>query len=239
MLTQRKSVSNAKNFLNNYGSDLLFKSFVYPYFNKETLNRIGSNFLWEIYDYLHNCCEELQSIIARQNLAYYEKRFSWNAVPGDDNKALLHLLNKTLQLSVSIDNTDIIKSSDDEFVTVLNRDDRSMATLQLDSKHKRVLAKDDRINGQRCEYDILQINSNLDVCVRIMPQNSMTDLTKRTKMHLEFLVYRIICSLESLTDEGQKSIVSILQTDLKFLELIYTLQDKFLNGLNMFKQTQG
>jgi DNA-binding Lrp family transcriptional regulator len=72
--TERKSVSNVQNFLKNYGDDLLFKSFVFPFFNKETLNKIGSAFLWDIYDYLHNCCEEIQSMIAREDLAYYEKK---------------------------------------------------------------------------------------------------------------------------------------------------------------------
>ena len=236
--TKGKSVSNTRNFLNNYGNDILFKSFLYPFFNKETLDRIEYVFLWNIYDYLHDCCKELQSIIDRKDLAYYEKRFSWNAVPGEDSKTLLQLLKETLHLAGDINNVNIMKSPDDKFITFLNNTELSTIILELDRQHNRVLVKDDATNVQRCEYDVLQINSNVDVCIRLMPQDSMAELNKRTKIHLEFLAYRLINSLGSLTSREQESIIEALHSDSKFMAIISTLQDRFLRGLNLIKQNE-
>jgi hypothetical protein len=167
-----------------------------------------------------------------------KKRFSWNAVPGEDNKALLKLLKETLDLANNINNVVIVKSPDGKFISFLNNDHLSMTTLELDLKYNRVLVKDDRTNVQICEYDILQLNSNVDICIRVMPHNSMAELNKRTKMHLEFLVYRIIKSLGSLTSGERESIIGALQVDSKFMAVIGTLQDKFLDGLSLIKQTK-
>ena len=48
-------------FFHNYADNLLFESFVYPYFEKETLFAIGNYLLWNLYKYLTDCCYRIKN----------------------------------------------------------------------------------------------------------------------------------------------------------------------------------
>ena len=126
------------NFLHNYSDSALFKIFLYPYFRKETLLAIGPAILQELYSYLSACCNSIERELESSQLGVPlldEGVFSWNKVPGKDEKLLLSHLKEIFNLE-SIDRYDIKK--EDVSITV-NTPSAPPIMIKLDKKTNKVL----------------------------------------------------------------------------------------------------
>lgn len=90
--TDREVADASLTFLRNYSDSILFKIFLYPYFEKETLFVIGASILWDLYEYLSTCCHSIERLINDIQLGRPLLRrnvFSWNRIPGEDDEMLL------------------------------------------------------------------------------------------------------------------------------------------------------
>ena len=71
-----------------------FETFLYPYFEKDTLFAIGDDLLWHLYKYLTDCCYRVKDQVElyNYNVPLADTVFCWNNVHGmHKNKLLLHL----------------------------------------------------------------------------------------------------------------------------------------------------
>ena len=75
-------------FFRNYDKCFLFKSFLYPYFEKDTLLAIGNYLLWDLFHYLADCCHRIKDQLKNQryDIPIINTIFCWNKVPGDDSE---------------------------------------------------------------------------------------------------------------------------------------------------------
>lgn len=93
-----------KTILNNYGENILFQIFLYPYLDKNTLLAIqDSNLLSRIYLHLNQCCIEIDNIsyISGKNTYTTQEIFIWRDVPASkiETRRLLNLLEQRYRLS--------------------------------------------------------------------------------------------------------------------------------------------
>ena len=110
--------SNTLIFFHNYYNNLLFESFLYPFFEKETLFAIGDYLLRDLFNFLANCCHRIQQELKYYgyDIPIYNTIFYWNRIQTNNgnqayNKELLLNLKEPFNLE-NIDSCKIEKDGD-------------------------------------------------------------------------------------------------------------------------------
>jgi len=89
------AVSHVASFLKHYGDNLLFELFLYPYFETQTISNDNFDLVVKLFRYLHDCCVRLDlSINVGAKVPFLIPKFSWNKIPGRDEKVLLTSLKR-------------------------------------------------------------------------------------------------------------------------------------------------
>ena len=222
---------NALTFLDNYSDSALFKVFLYPYFKKETLLAIGPMILLELYEYLETCCQ----VIARNILEltkyatqFYQKIFSWEKVPGEDDMPLLchlqHILNLKELVKYYIKKEDNIENPT---ITVYLP---SAAPIKLElDKAKNMVSVMSTADGQfkELQYEVTQMDQNeMWVNKRIPSREAVVEIINYTEKEVEPIIYKFVCRLALLatTEAGASNEFSfyfdILFKDDKFMRVV-------------------
>ena len=84
-------VSYIDRFLQHYGNNLVFKLFLYPYFEEQTISVDNFSLLPKLFRYVSECCKRLE--IARYSRSSGPSclfpNFHGTKLPGEDNMKLL------------------------------------------------------------------------------------------------------------------------------------------------------
>lgn len=211
----------SKNFLHNYGDSALFKIFLYPYFKKETLLAIGPAILRELYEYLSACCHNIERDLESSQLPLLDEHvFSWDRIPGKDEKLLLSHLKEIFNLE-SIDPYDIKK--EDASITV-NTLSAPPIVIKLDKKTNKVLVMS-TAGGRfkELQYDAHQLGQEMMV-LRPIPSNAPTErVLNDAKKRIEQLVYENVLFAASSAAETSKEFsyyCEILSKDDRFMKVV-------------------
>jgi hypothetical protein len=135
------SDSTFRAILKNYGENILFQLFLYPYLSRETLLAMqDSSLLQRIYLYLQQCCIEIGNTAwSLDNIG--EGIFFWQHVPGNDleTSILLDFLEKThnlpwvkrASLTKSDDNNSLWIRIGTDYVSIKLDKDKKTATMEI------------------------------------------------------------------------------------------------------------
>ncbi|HXP49298.1 MAG TPA: hypothetical protein VN922_05050, partial [Bacteroidia bacterium] len=200
------SSSNALTFLENYNDSPIFEIFIYPYFNKETLFAVGSSLLLDLYDYLSTCCEIINSDILRSTniaTAWWQKIFSWEKVPGEDETPLVlylqymfkHKGRQKYYINKEVDNQTITVSPESSAPIILKLSDmRDKVTIisKLDGETKSL------------EYEVHERDGDMAVSRRIPSKETAIGIVNHAQKKIEQLIYGFLCELASSEPEESK-----------------------------------
>ena len=88
-------VSYVSHFLRCYGNNLVFRLFLHPYFEDQTISIENFGLLLKLFRYVSECCKSLETLLhVGQSILLFIPKFSWNKVPGEDDKKLLESLKR-------------------------------------------------------------------------------------------------------------------------------------------------
>jgi hypothetical protein len=222
--------SNASVFFHNYSGSLLFEIFLYPYFRRDTLFAIGDRLLWELYHFLSNCCRNLERNLKYSKVAdipVVDKVFSWNRIPGKDDKLLLSHLRRIFNLE-SIEPYKIKKEDTDEkYSTITVNTSSAPILIKLDKAKNKVVVMSTVGNGQykELQYDVHQQGREMVIGNRLPNEESIKHIVNDAEEQIEQLIYEFVYDLaSSATDSeiGKEFLYycEILSRDHKFMRVV-------------------
>jgi hypothetical protein len=165
------AIVNIEKFFEFCSKSMLFDAFLYPYFEKKTLRLLRKDWLIKLFLYLHDCCQEVDSILKVLDMPgvraapHYSSLFSWNKVPGPHSKAVLSTVKENFNLQ-DIDNASIEKNDNGKTIYISTAKNKHTISIKLDSNNKKVVMAGQNIAGKpmRYEYEIPSVGTDLDVC---------------------------------------------------------------------------
>jgi hypothetical protein len=219
----------------NYHNSLLFESFLYPYFKKETLFSVGDYLLWKLYRYLSDCCRR---IVGR--LKYYDYGtpitdpiFYWNKVQADNEKLLLHL-KEQFHLE-SIDFCKIVKNNENND-TITIKTSTAPIILKYDRENEKVIAMS-TVGGKYKEfiYSTSKLGSDILVAKDLSDEELLVDIITDAKKQMQHLIYEFIYDLASESERVKEFYYyhKILSQDKKFMAAV---EDLYKNRHKAFEK---
>jgi hypothetical protein len=235
--------SNTLIFFHNYADNLLFESFVYPYFEKETLFAIGDYLLWDLYKFLADCCYRIKNQIELYdyNIPIADTLFYWNKVRGTHKKKLLLHLKDQFNLE-SIDSCDVGESKHDgNIATITVKTSAATILLRYDEDRKNVtLMSTDNSDGRykQLEYDADKVGSDIWVVKQRPDEELMGGIVCDTRDQLQQIIYGFISGLsipesDSKGSQENSYYCKILSQDKKFMA---TAEDIYKNRHKGFEK---
>jgi hypothetical protein len=215
----------SKKFVQHYHDNALFKTFLYPYFDKKTIQSANDFLLSDLFYYLHDCCKAVEYHARETSLPVLYRKFGWNSVPGPDNEYLLSSIKEIFDLK-DLANATIEKMPYDKN-TIQIFTPQNYVSIKLDMKRKKVIATCDRSNRKYYEYDIRESRSDLNIGTITTPEESINKKFKNRKLE-EMLVYRLVSEL-AMSKYLQDSL-KILSSDDRFMRLVFDMRRVFNRG---------
>jgi hypothetical protein len=234
--------SNTLVFFSNYHNSLLFESFLYPYFEKDTLFAIGNYLLWNLYHYLANCCQRIQ-----ENLKYYDYGipmadtiFYWNKVQKQKEKLLLHLKEQFNLGSIDSYVVDTGGNNNDTITVANTKTPTAPIILRYYRDQEKVIAMSN-IGGQykEVEYSTAKMGSNILVSMHAPDEELLMDIIQDAQKQMRQIIYEFVYDLSLLAVSDQERAkelfyyCKILSQDKKFL---ITVEDIYKNRHKGFEK---
>jgi hypothetical protein len=220
---------NTRNFFKNYSDSELFKCFVYPYFEKNSLIDVGTYILWDLFEYLANCCKrieiEIPSFQIGHNFSAYEAKFCWNKIHGkgeEEEKNLKNFLKHKYNLDDSdMYSSDIIKDERDSSIRVAIQNSGTILIKLIEKNRKVIFITAINDGLQRNEYDIQKIGSDLFVVEPTIYEVKLTNLIHNTKKEIEQLIYQFVRKLGASSGNNETDyFFGLLSKDNKFMKMV-------------------
>ncbi len=219
----KEPVSHVNNFMKNYENSAVFELFLYPYFEKQTISTADVYLLTKLFKFVHDCCRHAD---LAEKIPYMIPQFSWNKVPGENDKELLTSLKEVFRIEY-LDNTKIEKTPDESTIRITTSEIDIIIKLERE-KGKAIATTDFDGKPRRYEYKMLDLFSELTAFKTVASNN-------------EFVIKRLaeiaICVL--VTEIGresahlqEKNIHRILAEDTKFMTVLEEIHKDFEDGYN-------
>jgi hypothetical protein len=235
--TSNELSSNASVFFNNYINCKLFEIFLYPYFNKSTLFVIKDRFLWDLYPYLSSCCQKIERYlkhikmreISQIDVSLREVHFSWDRVPGKDNKLLLSQLAQLFKIEDLESNGRIKKDTvDGDFPTITVDTNSAPIIIKLDKKINEVRVMYSRNgNFQEYTYSVHLIGDEMVVSNKIPQENYLNPIVDEAEKQMQQLIYKFVSELASSPRNSETSYYyDVLSRDKKFMKVVKEIYEK-------------
>src|SRR5919198_12726 len=133
----------------NYANNIIFKTFLYPYFAQATLIKIKSSYLFtEIFGYLLKCCEFTNALLEEIDKVDHDLSevitmplFEWDKFPGNYDKGIIKLIEHEVGIKFS-GQPRIEKDKDNKTIKISNKSNSVIIRLD-DKKDKAILTTDD------------------------------------------------------------------------------------------------
>jgi len=223
--------SNALIFFHNYQSSLLFESFLYPYFEKNTLFAIGDYLLPGLYTYLADCCHRIRQVLKYYdyNIPRYDTIFYWNRIQAynknqEYNKELLLHLKEQFDLE-SIDSCKIERNSESSDIIIVKT-----STVPIILRYNRDIEKVivmSKVGDEfkTMEYSTFRLGSDILVVIRVPNEKLLGDIVGDVKNQMQQIIYEFVYGLSSFISEPEKSqeflfYREILSQDKKFMSAV-------------------
>jgi len=192
-----------------------------------------------LYEYLSACCRSIERDLESSQLGLpllHQHVFSWDRIPGKDEKLLLSHLKEIFNLK-SIDPYDIKK---EDASTTVNTPSVPAIVIKLDKNTNKVLVMS-TAGGRfkELQYDTLQQGQEMLV-LRPIPSNAPTeDILNDARKRIEHLVYENVLFSASSVAETSKEFsyyCEIRDRFMKVVEKIYEDRQKgFETGYNKLR----
>jgi hypothetical protein len=207
---------------------LLFESFLYPYFEKDTLFAIGNYLLWDLYNYLADCCHRIKQKLKYYgySIPVYNTIFYWNRIQAHDknqayNKELLLHLKEQFDLE-SLDSCEIKKIGD----TITVKTSTAPIILKYDRDTEEVIVMS-TVGGKYKEmkYSTSKLGSDILVSVRLPNEKLLEDIVGDVNKQMQQIIYEFVYDLSSSASNPEKSqefsyYCKILSQDKKFMDAV-------------------
>jgi hypothetical protein len=232
LLTNSEAMSYSKSqFFKNYGNNIIFRTFLYPYFERETFLQIhhAASF-GEVSSYLSKCCQEMETILSHSSddsdLEF--PLFNWNKVPGEDNEDLLYLMKELFGFKwTSKENVKIEKSINKDTLKILSS--KSSIFIRLDEEKNRAIMTTD--DGRTFEFTVESTNEGLDIGFDF----PVADWTRLYLWyHLGPLITNLAFFLIRSTSNTGIHDAKVLSQDKRFMRLLKQTKEEFLNYYQQF-----
>ncbi len=217
--------SNTLIFFHNYHNSLLFESFLYPFFEKDTLFAVGNYLLWDLYNYLADCCRGIEQEIDYYDydIPVYDTIFYWNKVQKHDEKLLLHL--KEQFNLPNIDSCEIKKNGEKDD-TIIVKTSNAPILLRYDRDKEKVIAMSrvgDKI--KEIEYSVSKLGIDILVGMNTPDEKLLEEIVGNTKKQIQQLIYQFVYDLSASVSDSEKSqefsyYCKILSQDKKFMTVV-------------------
>jgi hypothetical protein len=227
--------SNTIIFFRNYHNSLIFESFLYPYFKKETIFAIGNYLLSEMYKYLADCCHRIKQKLeySHYRIPVYDTIFYWNKVQKHHDKLLLHL-KEQFNLE-SIDSCEIEKNSDDND-TITVKTSTATIMLRYDRDKEKVIAMSSA-GGKYNEVEYSTAKMGLDILVGMHQPHEelLANILCDTKKQMQQIIYEFVYDLSLSASDPEKTkeflyYCKILSQDKKFMVAVENIYKNWHEG---------
>ena len=211
-----------KNVLQNHSDSMIFKIFLYPYMERDTILQIKSTSrISRICSYLHECCEATERAIEsinRSSIGHLAKQvFLWQDVPGVDNHRLIDFLKQKFDIDW-LEKAEIIKSDDRNTIRI-SRGRKSIMIKLNDKKDKAILT----INRKK-EYEFTFLTQTYEVLYRGQPIKEFE--ANSLPLSIKSLVANLVLAL-ALEGFAIESDIKALAQDKKFMRILSDNKQKF------------
>jgi hypothetical protein len=227
-----------KGILRNYGDNILFQLFLYPYINQDTLLQIRDTaLLSKISLFLYECCKEIEHALGLINNARsrysVEQVFIWQYVPAKDydTNNLREFLKRTFDLDwvhragiekIENDNSLRISYKANSILITLN-DTRTKAILKINRKNKyEFIVKAYSPNWYSIEAPVMPIE-----------EYAIHSLLLGTQQRVPALIFNLASNAVS-----GSSYFQILSQDEQFIQSLEKTNTKFNVKLNEILKRQ-
>jgi hypothetical protein len=229
-----------KTLLNNYGKNILFQLFLYPYLEKNTLLAIrDSNLLSRIYLHLSQCCRDIGNIswVSGNALHSGQDIFVWQHVPAyePETRHLLNFLEKTYGLpwvrrvspAKTDDNNSLWIRRGANYVSIKLETNKKTATMKIKDG---VNQKEYQLIAKEFTPDFLRISLPP---ARSVKESAAHHLMVRTQQYVPSFLFDLESKVISEFPE-----LEILSQDRKFTQSLKKIKakyhdDKFMDRKNI------
>jgi hypothetical protein len=211
-----------KNVLQNHSDSIIFKIFLDPYMERDTILQIKSTSrISRICYYLYQCCEATERAIEsinRSSIGHLAKQvFLWQDVPGVDDHRLKNFLKQEFDVDW-LEKAEIIKSDDHNTIKI-SCISKSLTIKLNDEKDKAIL-----IINRKKEYEFTFLSQTYEVLYRGQPIKEFE--ANSLPLSIKSLVANLVFAL-ALEGFAIESDIKALAQDKKFMGLLNDNKQKF------------
>jgi hypothetical protein len=231
-------MEKAKKLFHNYCENIIFRTILYPYFEKESLSQMDSrNIFLEIFYYLNKCCHSTNSFVQsmKKNKWFaFMPFFNWDN-PEKYNSLAMQYLNSQFNLNLTeklriekIDVNETIKISDKAksvFITLNEKKDTAILTTEEGKKYNLGVQLDNKNNLS------IRVTTYLEVVLRQLALHINYDL-----LTLVFSINLRMTEKDLLGVEIKTNSFNILSKDRKFVSLLERTKKLFEERYQEFIQ---
>lgn len=216
-----------KGIFENYGSNILFDSCLYPYLNRNTVaNLTEINAISTVCQFLHECCKAIEDAVESVNTQKYvmEQVFFWEKGPGDKNQTadLREFLKQKFGLKW-LDKANFEKINDGNTLRISYRSNSVL--IRLNKTRTKVFVE---IKGEKKEkgYElIVQQGPNGSLNIMALGKPIVEFDAEFLRGVVQQRVPTLIFGLAVNTITG--SDLSVLSKDEKFMQMLKETKGKF------------
>ena len=199
--------SNALIFFHDHQNSMLFASFLYPFFEKDTIFAIGNYLLRDLFNYLADCCHRIEQKLKfyRYNIPNYNTIFWWNRIQTHNgnqiyNKELLLNLKDPFNLE-DIDSCKIEKYGD----TITVKTPSAPILIKYDRDDEKVRASSMvGIEFKEMEYSTAKLGSDILVTMPLPNEKLLEDIVGDIKKQMQQIIYEFVYDLSSSTSNPEQ-----------------------------------
>ena len=229
-----------KGILRNYGDNILFQLFLYPYINQDTLLQITNTaLLSKISLFLYECCKRIEDalrLINNKRSRYaVEQVFIWQDVPSKnyENNKLLEFLKRKFNLDW-IDHAEIEKIENDNKLRISYKANSILIILD-DKKTKAIL----KIKNREIKYEFIvkaykHSWFSIEAPVRPIEESAVHSLLLNTQQRVPGFIFDLASNAVSGSSNFQ-----ILSQDERFIQSLEKTKIMFnVKSNELLKETK-
>jgi hypothetical protein len=220
--------------LRNYEHSALFKTFLFPVANWDTITGLKDIVALAFIHYLHNCCKMIDEMLSSKEIRDRVKWYiySWNTSPND-------LILDSLKEVFGLEHTDMDKARmdkiDESTQKIFNKN--FSVLMKLDLKRNKAVARLEKSKKQY-EYEIEIVGSNIEIISHRDGKDRLLELQYQDARLIEPLACRIITQVGRYKSSNI-DIFDVLSKDDKFMNLVDDLHGNFERGYNKLMKLGG
>jgi hypothetical protein len=221
-----------------HGNNIIFRTFLYPFFKRSTLTRFRGTFLLNsVFTYLSKCCEVVDQTLAtsnNNNMKVLIPLFNWNDIHGRNNETVTGRISDEFNINllggsrIKKINDKEIKISDQRNLIIIRLEDKYEATLIVN--HKKVYTLGLEKSGDRLVVNKIATFGE-DIALPLLNHHAKQNLLNlATSITMGTMVGRTRDEFIEFTAELDTEDLGILSKDQKVMNTLKEACKAHLNG---------